>query len=210
MSWRELVAVVALLAAGIVGGFATAAYLQPDPVTTGAPEPVVAEDPSIPVEPPAPIQQDPTEPALQTGLSMRKVSVGSGNNEFVFPAPVGWRRVEPNSNEVKYKVPDNPGNTFVLRVEQVTSQDQTIPEIVLTQEDTMKREFEDYELLGRTHDSLEFSYVYNGYRRFGFMTWLDISRSGQAEAEIAVTGREVDVPGMRELMTKVIRGIRAG
>lgn len=210
MGWRGLVAVVALLAAGIAGGFVTADILRGTPTGAGAPQPIVAQDPSIPVDPPAPLQEDSTLPALPTDLPLREVSVGSGNNEFVFPAPVGWSRAEPSSNEVKYKLPGNPGNTFVLRVEQVTSQDQTIPEIVQSQEDDLKREFDDYDRIGRTYDSLEFSYVHDGFRRFGFMTWLDISRSGQAEAEIALTGRAVDVAGMRELMTKVIRGIRAG
>jgi len=200
----------ALLATGIVGGFAAAAYLTPEPVTTGTPSPVTATNPSVPIDPPAPLQEDPTDPALEPGLDMVDVMVGSGNNAFVFPAPDGWRRLEPSSNEVKYKLPDNPSNTFVLRVEQVTSQHETIPDIVKATENDLKHEFEDYELLRRTYDSLEFSYLYNGYRRFGFITWLEISRPGQAEAEIALTGREVDVPGMRDLISKVIRGIRAG
>ena len=201
---------VALLATGIVGGFAAAAYLEPDPVTSGAPQPVTAVSPSVPTNAPAPLQEDPTEAELGTGLPLRKVSVGSGSNEFVFPAPLGWRRIDPSSNEVKYKLPGNSTNTFVLRVEQVTSQHETIPDILQAAYDDLERDFEDFDEIRRSHDSLEFSYVYNGFRRFGFMTWLDISRSGQAEAEIALTGRAVDVPGMRELMTKVIRGIRAG
>jgi hypothetical protein len=210
MSLRGLVAIVALLAAGIVGGFATAAYLAPEFDATGIPSPVAAESPSIPGNPSAPLQEDPTEPPLPTGLEMVDVEVGSGRNAFVFPAPVEWSRAEPSSNEVKYKIPGYPGNTFVLRVEQVKSQHEPIPDIV---EDTLAeldRDFEDFELIRRTYDSLEFSYLYEGYRRFGLLTWLDISRSGQAEAEIAVTGREKDLPGMRELIITVIRGIRAG
>lgn len=210
MSWRGLVAIVALLAAGIVGGYVAAAYLGPDPVTTGVPDPIAAESPSVPGNPPAEPQEDPTEPALPTDLEMEDVMVGSGRNAFVFPAPVDWTRAEPSSNEVKYKMPGYPGNTFVLRVEQVKSQHEPIPDIV---EDTLfelDRDFDEFELIRRTYDSLEFSYLYEGYRRFGFLTWLDISRSGQAEAEIAVTGREKDLTGMRELITKVIRGIRAG
>lgn len=200
---------VALVATGIVGGFATAAYLEPDPITSGAPRPVTAADPSVPTIPPTQVGPDPDEERLQTGLPMTQVSVGSGKNEFTFPAPVGWVRLEPSSNEVKYKLPGNSTNTFVLRVEQVKSQHETIPDILLQTKESLKREFEDYEDIAQTHDSLQFSYVYNGFRRYGFLTWLDLTRSGQAEAEVAVTGRMVDVPGMSELITRVIRGMRA-
>lgn len=209
MSWRGLVAVAALLAAGIVGGFVAGAFLEPDPVTTGAARPVTAADPSVPTIPPAAVEPDSDEDPLPTGLDMTQVSVGTGKNEFIFPAPIGWVRLEPSSNEVKYKVPGNSTNTFVLRVEQVKSQHETIPDIILETKESLEREFEDYDDIAQTHDSLQFSYVYNGFRRFGFITWLDLSRSGQAEAEVALTGREVDVPGMTELNIKVIRGIRA-
>lgn len=210
MGLRGLVAIVALLATGIVGGYAAAAYLTPQPLGTGTPEPITATSPRVSGAPLTPLQEDPTEPALPTDLEMVDVMVGSGKNAFVFPAPVGWSRIEPSSNEVKYKVPSNPDNTYVLRVEQVKSQHETIPDIVQATLLDLEREFDDVELTRRTYDSLEFDYLYNGYRRYGFLTWLDISRSGQAEAEIAVTGREKDVPGMRELVNRVIRGIRAG
>ncbi len=199
----------ALLATGIVGGFAASSYLEPDPITTGAPQPVSAEDPRFPTDPAALQQEDPTEPALKTGLEMVDVTVGSGSNAFVFPAPKGWRRLEPSSNEVKYKVANNPANTYVLRVEQVVSEHETIRDIVAATKADLERDFEQVEVI-QTYDTLEYSYVYEGYRRFGITSWLDISLSDQAEAEIAVTGRRVDVPGMEELIAKVIRGIRAG
>lgn len=210
MSWRGLVAVVALLAAGIVGGFATAALLQSTPATTGAPKPVAAASPSFPVDPPAPLREDPPQEAMGVDLPLREVSVGTDNYRFVFPAPRGWSRLETSSNEVKYKKAQNPNNTYILRVEQVVSQHEQIPDILASRIDDLKRDEDDYDELRRTYDSLEFSYVHDGYRRFGLLTWLDITRSGQAEAEIALTGREVDLPGMRDLMAKVIRGIHAG
>lgn len=205
---------VALVAAGIVGGFAAAAYLEPDPITTDVPSPVVAESPSVPVDPPPPLREDPSQPALETGLALRQVSVGTDNFKFVFPAPRGWSREETSSNEVKYKLESNPSNTYLLRLEQVVSQHETIPNMVATRIMELKRDEDDYAEIRRTYDSLEFSYVHDGYRRFGLITWLALTESaqdsGQAEAEIAVTGREVDVPGMRKLMTRVIRGIRTG
>ena len=210
MSWRGLVALVALLAAGIVGGYATAAYLQSSPVTTGAPTPVVAANPSVPVDPPAPLREDPPQESMEPDLPLREVSVGTDNYKFVFPAPRGWSRLETSSNEVKYKKAGNPSNTYILRVEQVVSQHEQIPDILAARIDDLRRDEQQVDIQARTYDSLEFSYVHDGYRRFGLITWLDITRSGQAEAEIALTGREVDVPGMRDLMAKVIRGIHEG
>lgn len=208
MSWRGLVAIVALLATGIVGGFAAAAYLAPQPVTSGVPSPVTATSPSVPVDPPAPLRVDPTEPPLATDMALRDVSVGTDKYNFVFPAPVGWKRIDPSSNEVKYKEPGNPENTYVLRVEQVISQHETIPDILAERIEDLTQDEDDYEEIRRTYDSLEFSYVHDGYRRFGFITWMDLTQSGQAEAEVALMGRRVDVPGMRELMIRIIRGIR--
>jgi hypothetical protein len=212
MSWRGLVAVVALLAAGIVGGFAAAAFLQSSPATTGAPEPVAATSPGFPVDPPTEIKADPPQEALAPDLPMREVSVGTDNFEFVFPAPRGWSRLETSSNEVKYKRAGNPSNTYVLRVEQVISQHEQIPDMVESRVEDLRRDEEQVHIpLGaRTYDSLEVSYVHDGYRRYALYTWLDVTRSGQAEAEIAVTGRKRDVEGMRDLITKVIRGIHAG
>jgi hypothetical protein len=210
MSWRGLVAVVALLAAGIVGGFAAAAYLQSSPVTTGAPQPVTAASPSVPGDPPAPLREDPPQAPMETDLPLREVSVGTDNYKFLFPAPRGWSRSETSSNEVKYKKTGNPSNTYILRVEQVISQHEQIPDMVQERVDDLRRDEEQVRVLYRTHDQLEVSYVHDGYRRFALYTWLDITLSGQAEAEIAITGREVDVPGLRDLMAKVIRGMQAG
>ena len=210
MSWRGLVALVALLGAGIVGGYATAAFLQSSPVSSGKPAPVAAASPSFPVDPPAPLREDPPQAALSTGLAMREVSVGTDNYRFVFPAPRGWSRLETSSNEVKYKQTGNPANTYVLRVEQVISQHEQIPDILAARIDDLKRDEDDYTELRRTYDTLEFSYVHDGYRRFGILTWFDVNGTEQAEAEIAVTGRERDLPGMHELILRVIRGINAG
>jgi hypothetical protein len=210
MSWRGLVAVVALLAAGIVGGFAIAAILQSSPVMTGAPQPVAAASPSVPVDPPAPLREDPPQEPMATDLPLREVSVGTDNYKFVFPAPRGWSRLETSSNEVKYKLAQSPNNTYILRVEQVVSQHEQIPDILASRIDDLRRDEDQVDIQLRTYDTLEFSYVHDGYRRYGIITWLDVTHSGQAEAEIAVTGRVVDLPGMRELHAKVIRGIHRG
>ncbi|UUZ61317.1 hypothetical protein [Nocardioides sp. B-3] len=212
MSWRGLVAVVTLLAAGIVGGFAIAEVLQSSPVTSGAPRPVTAESPSFPSNPREPLEADPPQEALRSNLPLRDVSVGTDNYKFVFPAPRGWSRLETSSNEVKYKKAGNPTNTYIMRVEQVVSQHEKIPDMVQERVDDLRRDEDRVRIpLGaRTYDALEVSYVHDGYRRFALYTGSTSPVPTRAEAEIAVTGREVDLPGMRDLMTKIIRGIREG
>ena len=210
MSWRGLVALVALLAAGIVGGFATAELLQSSPVTTGAPEPVTAESPSFPSNPRQPLEPDPPQEPLQTNLPMRDVSLGSGGDRIVFKAPRGWSRLGQLSNEVKYKKPNNPNYTYVMRVEQVTSDHEQIATMIEDRIADLRDDETQVKVLYRTHDQLEVSYVHENYRRYALYTWLDVRRSGQAEVEIAITGRSVDVPGMRELMARVWRGMEPG
>jgi hypothetical protein len=210
MSWRGLVALVALLAAGIVGGFATAELLQSSPVTTGEPEPVTAESPSFPSNPRQPLEPDPPQEPLQTNLPMRDVSLGSGGDRIVFKAPRGWSRLGQLSNEVKYKKPNNPNYTYVMRVEQVTSDHEQIATMIEDRIADLRDDETQVKVLYRTHDQLEVSYVHENYRRYALYTWLDVRRSGQAEVEIAITGRSVDVPGMRELMARVWRGMEPG
>lgn len=210
MSWRGLVALVALLAAGIVGGFAIAEVLQPSPVTTGAPEPVVAESPSFPSNPRLPLEPDPPQARLEPNVPLRQVSLGSGGDRIVFPAPRGWSRLGLLSNEVKYKLTGNPNYTYVMRVEQVTSDHETILDMIADRIADLRRDEEQVKVLYRTTDQLEVSYVHENYRRFALYTWLDLTHSGQAEVEIAITGRSVDVPGMRDLMVKVYRGMELG
>lgn len=202
---------VALLAAGIVGGFATAAQLESSPPTTGEPKPVVAQDPSYPIDPTQPIKPDPPQPALGMGLPMRTVSVGAPPDRVVFPVPRGWGQAGAAlSNQVKYKVPSNPNNTFILRVEQVTSDHETTAEMVKEKLDQLRADETQVKLSFRSIDQLEVSYVHDSYRRFALYSWIDVRGSGQAEVEIAITGRKKDLPGIRELMTKVIVGMKPG
>ena len=145
-----------------------------------------------------------------TGLETRTVRVGSGVNEFRFPAPLGWVREEPSSNEVVYRRPGGREAPYSLRVEQVVSQDETIPDILQRRIEELERDEDDVNYQ-QTFDTLTYDYVDDeGFRRFGITTWLSLSRSPEAEAEIALVGREVDAPGMRELITLVIRGMREG
>lgn len=211
MSPRGIVALVALLATGIVGGFSAAAYLDEPTVISGANEPVEASSPSIPVDPEL-LKPDPTEPPMGVGLTTTTASLGSGDYRITFPVPQGWKRLDSGSSEVKYKVPGNPSQTFVLRIEQVDGLNKSIPDLQQQREDEFRRQQQDVDKppTSQTYDTLQFSYVYEGYKRFTYFSWLDLSRSGEAEVEIQLTGREVDVPGMEALLKKIQYGLERG
>lgn len=210
MTWRGPAAWIALLLGGGVVGVLAAYALETVPEASGRPAPVAAVSPSVPVDPAPSLRPDPTAPPLGTGLALREVGFGTGGFRKTVPVPVGWTRSESALNEVKYKLAGNPSNTFVLRLEQVLSQRETIEDILADRVVELREQEERVTILDRTSDSLEFTYVFDGYLRHGFLRWLDLSGSGTAEVEVAVNGREVDVEGARELLDRVSAGIRAG
>ena len=64
-------------------------------------------------------------------------------------------------------------------------------------------------IVDRGPSSLEYTYRSNeGNARHSFMRWLDLDESGQADVEIVVHGREVDVDGARDLIRRVGDGMR--
>ena len=73
----------------------------------------------------------------------------------------------------------------------------------------LRDEQQDVFIVDRGRDSLEYTYRSNeGNARHSFMRWLDLDASGQADAEIVVHGREVDVDGTRDLIQRVGDGMR--
>lgn len=204
-------ALLPLLALGLLGGYAAARAADERPPSTGVAEPVVAASPSIPVDPRRTLRTDPRAPALPTGLELVEAFLGSDAYRMVVPVPRGWSQNINATNEKKWKNPGNPDNTYVLRVEQVVSQNDPIEDILSDRIVDLRAEEVDVEILDRGVDSLEFTYVSSDqHLRHGFLKWLDLSGSGFAEVEVAITGREADVPGAAELIERVAAGIRLG
>ncbi len=209
MDLRGPAVVVALLAIGTGSGYAVSAGSRDATVGTGVAAPVPAERPEMPVEADLPPAADPDDPALQPGLSMRTETRGTGKFEITFPAPVGWTTNTNATNEWKWKQPGTSNNTYVMRIEQINSQDITIEDAIDVRIDRLEREQEDVDILDRGADSLEYTYRSNeGNARHSFMRWLDLDQSGQADVEIVVHGRERDVPGTRDLISRVAEGMR--
>ena len=208
MKWRGPVALVALLAIGAGGGYAASAQSRDGSIGSGVPAPVPAEAPEMPVEAPQPPVPDPTDPPLETDIAMAPQKVGTGKFEITFPAPVGWSTNANASNEWKWKKPGTSNNTYVMRIEQINSQDITIEDAINIRIERLRAEQDDVVIVDRGAETLEYTYRSNeGNARHSFMRWLDLDASGQADVEIVVHGREADVPGTRALIRRVAEGM---
>jgi hypothetical protein len=209
MDWRGPAVVVALLAIGAGSGFAASAASRDTPVGVGVPEPVPAAGPEMPIEAPRPFAEDPDIPALQPGLPMRQATLGVGKFELLFPAPTGWRINAVASNEWKIKQIGTPNNSYVMRIEQIDSQDISIEDAIDLRIERMREEQEDVVILDRGADSIEYTYRSNeNNKRHSFMRWLDLDSSGQADVEIVVHGRVRDARGTKDLIQRVAEGMR--
>ncbi len=208
MKWRGPAALVALLAIGAGGGYAASAQSRDGSIGSGVPAPVPAQAPEMPVEAPQPPVPDPTDPPLEPDIAMAPQKVGTGKFEITFPAPVGWSTNANASNEWKWKKPGTSNNTYVMRIEQINSQDITIEDAINIRIERLRAEQDDVVIVDRGAETLEYTYRSNeGNARHSFMRWLDLDASGQADVEIVVHGREADVPGTRDLIRRVAEGM---
>ena len=203
--------VAVLLVAGAAGGFGASLALAENPTAVGAGVPVVAHSPSLPVDPAPSLVPDPAFASLATSLDLvdRRVG-GKGGFRMTVPVPKGWDEVANSLNEWKWRPPDQPEFGYVLRVEQVLSQRDTVARILANRKVALDQDESSVEFVDETSNSLHFTYVTESHLRHGFLIWLDVTGSGFAQVEVALTGREVDVPGMQDLVTRVAYGIRLG
>ncbi len=208
MQWRGPAVLAALLAIGAGSGYAASGSTADAIIGVGVPAPVPAR-PELPVDAPTPFTTDPDDPPLVPGVALTETTRGTGKFQIVFPAPTGWSTNTNASNEWKWKQPGTSNNTYVMRIEQVTSQDITIEDAIDIQIDRLRNEQDDVAIVERGGDRLEYTYRSDeGNARHSFMRWLDLDASGQADVEIVVHGREVDLPGTRDLIQRVSDGMR--
>jgi hypothetical protein len=209
VEWRGPAVLVTLLAIGAGGGYAASAQSRDSSIGSGVATPVPAQAPEMPVEAPQPPVPDPTDPPLEPDIEMAPQKVGTGKFEITFPAPVGWSTNANASNEWKWKKPGTSNNTYVMRIEQINSQDITIQDAINIRIERLRAEQDDVVIVDRGAETLEYTYRSNeGNARHSFMRWLDLDQSGQADVEIVVHGRERDVPGTSDLIRRVAEGMR--
>lgn len=210
MTRRGLAALGLVLTLGAVGGFGVSMAVAEHPSGGGSPAPVVAHSPSLPVDPVPELLPDPTHPALAPGLALARQTVGAGDFQVTLPVPRDWDFSVNSLNEWQWRPPDQPDFGYVLRVEQVLSNRRSIDWTLERRIDELDEDEDNFEILDQTADSLHFSYVTANHLRHGYLTWLDLTGSDNAQVEIAVTGREGDDAGMAALVTRIAAGTKLG
>ena len=209
MNRRGTAVLALLLAIGVATGFGASWFVGENPAGDGVAAPVPAS-PSLPVDPVPELLPDPPTPPLAEGVPLERQSVGAGDFRMTLPVPKGWSFSENSLNEWQWRPPDQPDFGYVLRVEQVLSNRRSIEWTLDRRIDELREDESNVELLGQTGDSLHFSFVASNHLRHGFLRWLDLTGSDNAQVEIAVTGREDDDEGMADLIARVGSGIRLG
>lgn len=199
-----------LLAIGAATGFGSSLAIAEHPPGSGAATPVTARSPSLPVDPVPELLDDPTTPALEPGLELVRQEVGSGAFRMSLPVPQGWSFFANSLNEWQWRPPDQPSFGYLLRVEQVLSNRRSIDWTLDRRIDELDEDEDNVEILGQTSNSLHFSYVTSNHLRHGYLTWLDLTGSDNAQVEIAVTGRAVDDAGMADLVDRIAAGMELG
>jgi hypothetical protein len=209
VNWRGTAVLALLLAIGVAAGFGASWGLRQNPSGDGPAAPVPAS-PSLPVDPVPEVLPDPTTPALAAGVPLVPQTVGAGDFRMTLPVPKGWTFSENSLNEWQWRPPGQPDFGYVLRVEQVLSNRRSIEWTLGRRIDELREDETNVEVLDQTNDSLHFSFITSNHLRYGHLRWLDLTGSDNAQVEIAVTGREVDDPGMADLIARIGSGIRLG
>ncbi len=210
MTWRGASVLALLLAIGAGAGFGASWALGENPEGDRAASPVAAASPSLPVDPVPELLPDPDTAPLATSLTLVRQSVGAGDFRMTLPAPKGWDFFENSLNEWQWRPPGQPDFGYVMRVEQVLSNRRSIDWTLDHRIDDLREDESNVEVLGQTADSLHYSYVTSNHLRHGYLRWVDLTGSDNAQVEIAVTGRSVDDAGMADLIARVSAGVKLG
>lgn len=202
--WIGLTLALALIGAACGYGFGT--LDRRDPATIERAEPVPAQSPSIPVDPPPTFAVDIAYPALPTTLPYRTHRLG--DPPFFlwrYAAPLGWvRSTTDQPQEYRWRPPDEPTEGgYSLRVKIVTQR--LTPEQMVEQKvAAMESTYEDVEIVDQDEDEVYFTYRDGlDHQRHNMFRWFTAPGQTAASFEMSVSGRAVDVPGLKSLLEHV-------
>lgn len=209
--WRRVLGGGVLLAVGLAAGYVVADRTAEEPARSRAVDPVPAVSPAVPTPPPRELLPDPDTEALQpdlpsTATELRVSARGAGVSVAV---PDGWtmKRIA-DTSMWSFVKPGNPLNTYTLRVAIVRGQNVSITvakaaRIAALEEAQRNGGIEDFEPTAETEDTFEATYVEQGYLRVTMEKWVSFD-GAHAYAEAAVTGRNVDTEGLRDLLARTV------
>jgi hypothetical protein len=207
---RALVVVLAMLVAGLAGGYAFGELRDEDPGTASHATPLPAE-PSVPIPAAPDVLPDPDSPPLPVNLPTRPTHLSTGSHGYglTVDEPIGWRRNH-LGEAWTWAVPENPTNTYVLRVTILAGLHQSVAvakaaRISALLDAVAQGNLEDFHVESQTGDTFIATYVNDGYRRVTMERIISdsfgpVDRGAYAVA--AVTGREVDREGLTDLVQR--------
>lgn len=215
MARRIVGAVVVLLVLAGLGagaGYVVGRNDAQQPATFAVPQSVPAERPSFPVNV-YDVEPDPDTAPLGTGLALHEERFRANGFRLRAPVPDGWRRVAvAGGTRWQFTDPDNPSNTYILRIEIVASDTQTTGVqaqsrmiALRQQEDDGNAEnliFEDESETGFTFTEIDVG----GHQRVGIERFESVPGNSSAYFTVAVNGREVDRDGLVDLIDQVVEG----
>ncbi len=209
MTWRGPTVLVLLLALGVGGGFGASWALGETPTGGGEAAPLAAS-PSLPVDPVPELLPDPDFDPLEPGIKLVDKRVGTGDFGLSLQVPAAWRFTTNSLTEWQWRPQDFQTFGYYMRVEQVISNRRSIGWTLERRIDDLIEDEQSVTIRSQSGGSLHYTYVTSNHLRHGFLTWLDLTGSDNAQVEIAVTGRAADVPGMSELIGRVADSITLG
>lgn len=220
MRLRSVGSAMALALLGVAGGVAAGTMLQDDPTTIASATPVPAQSPSYPVDE-YDVNADPGIAPLGTDLPLHEERFHLNRLRLAADVPDGWGRVElVTGGAWNFAPPDNPLNSYVLRIEIVAGARASVSaaksfRILKLQNAVADGNMQRLVIEDETDDGFVASYLdpvmdhgrpdptRGLYQRVTMERWLTFGGDSTAYADIAVTGRERDRDGMADLLERV-------
>ncbi len=202
---------LALVLVGAAGGYGLGSLDHREPAAIARAEPVPAQSPSIPVDPPPTFAPDVVYPALPVDLRYQTRRIGDPPFfQWVYDAPRGWVRTTTDQpDEYRWRPADEPTEGgYSLRVKLVT-QRLTPQQMVDQKVAAMESGYEDVEVVDQDGDELYFTYRDGlDHQRHNMFRWFTAPGQPNASFEMSVVGRGIDVPGLEALMEHVAVSVR--
>ena len=197
---------VLLAAIGVAGGYAYADHQGSEPSGGGAGIPVAAASPAYPTTALLNLKPDSNLPPLATDVPLVPAKIGPPRTGITLMVPEGWDRVEPTNGTIgaRWTAPGNPPGSYSVRVTLVDTgqnpQGMVVGKMAQLQLDT---HLSYLKFVDQTFNQLIFTYVYDGDYRIEQVDRYVSLTGGPADVEIATSGRLIDDPGMRALVSRM-------
>ena len=203
--WIGLALAFALV--GGAAGYALGRAAVDDAAALPGAAPVPAVSPSYPVNEYV-VLPDPGIAPLAPDLPLRRATFRVGALRMAADVPQGWQRVHLQGPDWNFSDPDNPPNTYKLRLgidagERVSVTVARESRIAALEDAAANGDLEHLVVEVRRREAVVDALLDHGHQRVTMERWLPRRGSTQAYATVSVTGRERDREGLADLLERV-------